>query len=207
MKARNQRIGCSQNLAMLGQGIQLYTNTYASSLPFAGLRPAQGVSRTEPAFANRRHMYPLLEAAFVADPRLFICPSGRDIPLQANEVKRNRDFSDARNISYAYFNMSGARPSADAPGALPILSDDNPLFADGEPLQDLRRYLTGEGVLSNSFAHRGVGQNVLSLDGHVQFAKTPLAGLNGDNIWTLQNVSEYTGAEGPAVATDAQLIK
>lgn len=207
MKARNQRIGCSQNLAMLGQGIQQYTHTYASSLPFVGMRPAQNVSRAEPAFANRRHMYPLLETAFVADPRLFICPSGRDIPLRTADVKRNRDFPDARNISYAYFNMAGARPSANAPASLPILSDDNPLFADGELLQDVRRYLSGEGVLSNSFAHRGVGQNVLSLDGHVQFARTPLAGLNQDNIWTLQNISEYTGVEGPADANDAQLIK
>jgi hypothetical protein len=37
--------------------------------------------------------------------------------------------------------------------------------------------------------------------------KTPDAGVDGDNIWTLQGVSTYTGREGPASAADAHLIK
>lgn len=211
MRARNQRIGCSHNLAMLGQGLQQYAATYASALPFSGWNARKSWLATEAAnqevVANRQHMYPLLQAAFVADPRLFICPSQRDVPMTRQLVTQCRTFPDVRNLSYAYYNMAGVRPSVDDNPALPILADDNPLFADGVPMLDLRRWLQSDPNSINSRAHRGAGQNVLSLDGHVQFATTPRVGLDGDNIWTLQNVAEYTGREGPRIAGDAHLLK
>jgi len=37
----------------------------------------------------------------------------------------------------------------------------------------------------NSPNHRGNGQNVFYADGSVEFAETPLAGVHGDNIYTL----------------------
>lgn len=212
MKARNQRLMCGQNLATLGRGVQQYTSAYASALPFAGWRDGSSwlpdTSRAGgAALPNRQHMYPLLQAAVVADPRLFICPSQHDVPLSNADVRRFGSFPEARNVSYAYYNMAGLRPSASAPSRLPILSDDNPLFTDGVPLQDLRAWLQGDASRVNSQAHRGVGQNVLSLDGHVEFAKTPLVGIDGDNIWTLQGVGAYTGREGPQTTTDAHLLK
>jgi hypothetical protein len=37
--------------------------------------------------------------------------------------------------------------------------------------------------------------------------KTPNCGVNGDNIWTLEGVRQYTGREGPRVETDSHLLK
>ncbi|MGE3182578.1 MAG: hypothetical protein AB7N71_13180, partial [Phycisphaerae bacterium] len=181
MKARNQRIGCANNLAMLGQGLQQYAATYASSLPFAGWDSSNSwqtqTGQPGEAMPNRAHVFPLLQQAYVTDPRLFICPSKNDVPLTRDDVRTLQSFPEARNLSYAYFNMAGVRPRVDANNALPILSDDNPLFDNGMPVFRLKRFTHSDPTLVNSDAHRGAGQNVLLLDGHVTFQKTPLAGV------------------------------
>jgi hypothetical protein len=144
---------------------------------------------------------------FVADPRLFLCPSQKDVPMPAAEIARRDDFLEARNVSYSYSNMAGTRPSAKDNGELPILADDNPLFADGHPLVDVLRRRGGDPAEENSRAHGGAGQNLLTLSGHVKWATTPRAGLSGDNIWTLDKVERYTGREGPTSAMDSHLLK
>ncbi len=60
---------------------------------------------------------------------------------------------------------------------------------------------------SNSRAHGGAGQNILTLRGEVKWTTTPLAGIDDDSIWTLNGVTEYTGQEGPTCATDSHLLK
>jgi prepilin-type processing-associated H-X9-DG protein len=47
--------------------------------------------------------------------------------------------------------------------------------------------MTGQWRPYNSRNHAGQGQNVLFLDAHVEFVKTPLVGIHNDNIYTLQN--------------------
>jgi hypothetical protein len=210
MRERNQRLGCSWNLAQIGAGVQQYAAMFNSSLPFAGWneRANSWQPTDEPGVRtvpNRRHLYPLLRMHFVQDPRRFVCPSQPHTPMPTNEVQRQGDFLDARNTSYAYQNMAGVRPSTADDPRLPILSDENPVFVDGLPLLDARRLRAGP--LSNSHAHRGAGQNILTLRGEVKWTRTPLAGINGDNIWVLEGVTQYTGREGPLAATDAHLLK
>ncbi len=211
VRSRNQRIGCSQNLAQLGQSMQRYAASHASNLPFAGWEPTMRWKPTADGRAtlahNRRHMYPLLQGAFVQNPRIFICPSRWDVPMAANDVSRHQTFPESRNVSYAYYNMAGVRPTLEDDPTLPILSDDNPLFEDGTPLIEFRRRTSSDPTQINSGAHRAAGQNVLSLDGGVRWRVTPLVGIEQDNIWTLEGVSSYTGAEGPQSTTDAHLIK
>ncbi len=210
-RERQQRLGCSQNLWQLGMGVQRYSNVFSASLPFAGW--TQGNSwqaTTDPqtvTVPNRRHMYPLLLLAYVTEPRLFVCPSQPHVPMSKQEIQRHNDFLEARNVSYAYQNMAGVRPAASSDPRLPILADDNPLFEDGRPLLDPRRYGFGDPTTANSYAHRRAGQNILTLDGHVKWNTTPLCGIGNDNIWTLQHVGDYTGREGPATATDSHLLK
>lgn len=211
VRDRQQRMGCSWNLAQLGQGLQQYARVFGSSLPFVGSSPQQSYARSsDPSILfvpNRQHVYPLLRFAYVADPRLFVCPSQRDIPMPRQEIQRRSGFLEARNVSYAYQNMAGVRPSTNDDRRLPILADDNPLFDDGLPLFDARRLHLGDPASANSRAHAGAGQNVLSLDGKVRWTTTPLCGLNDDNIWTLRGVTDYTGHEGPIAATDSHLLK
>lgn len=214
MKERNNRMLCARNLAAIGQGMHQYAAVFGDSLPFVGWnkasdswRPSRGQGLR--LLPNRRHVYPLIRTRN-APTSVFICPSSGDVPMPAEKAELQDDFLESRNVSYAYQNMSGIRPhvSGSAPG-MPILSDDNPLFESGRPLFDMAAAHLGLSDLSqkNSAAHGGAGQNVLTLDGAVKFMASPSAGVNGDNIWTLQRVSKYTGREGPESATDSHLLK
>ncbi|MCK4342574.1 MAG: hypothetical protein KAY37_12720 [Phycisphaerae bacterium] len=211
MRERNLRMGCSWNLAQLGHGVQQYATTFNASLPFVGWG---GQNSWQPSndprlvtIPNRRHIYLLLQQAYVVDPRLFVCPSQGGVPMPIDAIERHNDFIEGRNVSYAYQNMAGLRPSANDNPRLPILADENPLFDDGLPLFDARRLSWGEPAQANSRAHGGAGQNLLTLDGSVIWVKTPFSGIDGDNIWTLIDVTEYTGREGPASPTDSHLLK
>jgi len=44
----------------------------------------------------------------------------------------------------------------------------------------------------NSPNHKFKGQNVLYLDGHVDFTDNPYCGVNYDNIWVLRQTSSTT---------------
>ena len=120
-----------------------------------------------------------------------------------------RVFSDTRPTQVVHLAaMAGVRPSLLDNPELPILADNNPCFDDGRPLFDaLTRLGMHDPAKSNSRAHRGTGQNVLTLDGRVIWKTTPNSGVNGDNIWTLEKISDYNGREGPESKTDSHLLK
>jgi hypothetical protein len=192
--------------------MQQYASIFNASLPFVGWD--QGRSSWQASedprvitVPNRRHVYPLLQMALVSEPRLFICPAQNDVPMPKGEIRRRSDFIESRNISYAYQNMAGVRPTARDNPRMPIMADANPFFVDGMPLFDARR-LPGIDIQSmNSRAHGGAGQNVLTLDGSVRWTTTPLSGVDDENMWVLDGVEAYTGREGPASSTDAHLLR
>lgn len=208
MRERGQRLACTQNLANIGRGMQAYALANNNSLPFAGWSANNSWRPTdEPGLQvlpNHRHAYALPQHGYVP-VRIFVCPSAQGLPMPEEQVGKHNDFLESRNVSYAYQNMAGVRPSLfDAPG-LPVFGDDNPLFDNGWPLFETLGL--SDPANANSRAHGGAGQNVLTLDGNVKWITNPNAGVNNDNIWTLEGVDEYTGREGPRSATDSHLLK
>ncbi len=212
VRERQQRMGCSWNLAQVGRGLQQYANANLGSLPFTGWSGASVWQPTDNptlnTVLNRRHVYPLLRKAYVTEPRVFVCPAAAGVPMPKDAIDRHQDFIEGRNISYVYQNMAGVRPSPqrDNP-AMPIMADENPLFDEGVPLFDARRLPWKDLTKMNSRAHEGAGQNMLTLGGHVRWTRTPFAGVGGDNIWILRDVQDYTGREGPLTSTDSHLLK
>lgn len=211
VRERSQRIACSANLARVGQGLAAYATTFGSSLPFAGWGSQSSWQPTSDprlqTVENRRHVYRLLPAGLVPT-RFFVCPSSNDAPMPADQVPFHSDFLESRNLSYAYQNMAGVRPTYESNPDLPVLADDNPAFDDGRPLLSLsQRLRLVDPTQANSRAHANRGQNILTLGGRVKWTTTPNVGVDGDNIWTLRGVDRYTGREGPQAATDSHLIK
>lgn len=208
MRQRGQRMVCTQNLASIGQGMQSYAMANNSSLPFAGWgsnsswRPTDDPGRT--VVPNRRHAYILPRFGY-APLRVFVCPFTRDLPMRQNQVRNHNDFLESRNVSYAYQNMAGVRPSLRDDPDLPVFGDDNPLFDNGWPRFEQLAF--GDPTSANSRAHGGAGQNILTIRGTVSWTTTPNSGINGDNIWTLDYVDEYQGREGPKSQTDSHLLK
>jgi hypothetical protein len=212
MRQRGQRVVCSEQLASIGRGMQSYAMANNYSLPFAGWNSSSNTwyPTDRPGLTplpNRRHAYALVRTGHVP-ARFFVCPSSGALPMPDAQAASYDDFLEASNVSYAYQNMAGVRPSLRDNPDLPIFSDDNPLFENGFPLFDVTRSLgLGDLANANSRAHGGTGQNILTIRGSVKWIKTPIAGVKGDNIWTLQGIKEYTGREGPQTPHDAHLIK
>jgi hypothetical protein len=211
MRERGQRIACAANLADIGRGMQAYALANNGALPFAGWNANSTWRPTdEPGLnvlPNRRQVYPLLRFGHVP-ARLFVCPSANDLPMPEDQVPYHNDFLESRNVSYAYQNMAGVRPALRDNPDLPVLGDDNPFFDNGWPLFAVMRSLgLSDPAKTNSRVHGGAGQNILTIRGNVKWMTTPNCGIDGDNIWTLDGVEEYTGREGPQTSTDSHLLK
>ncbi|MBK8915267.1 MAG: hypothetical protein IPM64_11845 [Phycisphaerales bacterium] len=213
VRERGQRVMCSAQLAQIGQAMGSYATAHAGALPFAGWGPrASWAPSSDPAAdvrPNRRHLFPVVRAGTVS-PRALICPSTTDVPVPAAKVRELEDFPDARNLSFAYQNMAGQRPTLNrTPSDMPIVADDNPIFDRGRFLMaDIPTRLGLQQPWAvNSRTHAGRGQNVLTLGGRVLWTTSPDVGIDGDNIWTLRGVQGYQGREGPGAETDSHLLK
>ncbi len=151
----------------------------------------------------------------------FICPSdtkaGSPMIMSASNATGTLyrvDFttsSSANTLSYsiAYPWDASSTGANAAPGrwwrntgmsSLPVVSDMAP--ANGEYYGDVTIDVTmgnkNTPESHNSFIHAQVGQNVGFADGHVEFAKRPNIGQNGDNIWT-ENGTGGPSATGTAI--------
>lgn len=93
------------------------------------------------------------------------------------------------HVSYSYhMPYSQYRLTTSSKPGLAVAADRNPWM--GSPFLKARDFSkfepnTVRTQTGNSSTHKGDGQNVLYLDTHVDFAKTPNCGLEGDNIYTL----------------------
>lgn len=212
MRDRAQRTACSWNLGQVGRGLQGYATAHADSLPFVGFSQANSWQPSrDPLIVrvpNRQHVFPLISSG-QASADWFICPSGNDVPMAADQILSQRGFIEPRNISYATQNMAGVRPSLSGSPRLVVAGDDNPFFEDGVPAFDLaaRKIGLSDPAAQNSKAHRRFGQNLLQADGLVRWSTTPASGVDGDNVWTLSGTQRYTGREGPLTNTDSHLLK
>lgn len=205
VRSRSQRLMCAGNLATLYQGTSLYQQAFAGSLPYAGSVPGAAwlpaTSDGLPFASNSRHVYLLLKLGLGPKPGDFICASNRSArPMASESVAARQDFADVRNVSYDTLNLSGPSPNLRPPTSIAYLSDANPLFIGG------RFHDALDPDRTNSPSHRGIGQNVLSLDGRAELMKTPLYGSRRDNLWLAGDIRRYAGTETPKGPEDAFLV-
>ena len=123
------------------------------------------------------------------------------------------DFRGYPFVSYGYQLPFGrkARPWQNLDVRMALMADKGPFFIAGainasngttkdtfsniEPAafggnaQRVLKVSNDEWRPYNSRNHNGEGQNVLYLDDHVSFYKKPLAGVNSDNIYTIQGIN------------------
>jgi prepilin-type N-terminal cleavage/methylation domain-containing protein/prepilin-type processing-associated H-X9-DG protein len=149
----------------------------------------------------------------------YVCPSSTDEEDRTEDIDLYYDFEGYYNISYGYqvpFGPRATQPHEGMDNRQIIVADKGPFYSfvsslswnvEGRDL-DLesspklwRRF--------NSAAHGGVGQgegqNCLYADGHASFNRTPIVGIDNDNIYTLMidNWDDETGriyGELPQVA-------
>lgn len=127
----------------------------------------------------------------------YICPSSGEGPDQTEDVDAYYDFELYENVSYGMqvpFGPRNTRARSSLGASVPVLADKGPWYYD-VPVPDWQgRPLSPESSpadwrFANSPNHggpgEGQGQNIVFADGHGEFLKTPLAGLEHDNIYTV----------------------
>jgi len=137
-------------------------------------------------------------------PKSFVCKSDSGTtefkPSEYNAGDRELidlwDFGPeaVKHCSYAYHMPFGlyALTTSSEPG-MAIAADRNPFIdspaAEAQGKIDLIAGFNPDGGkeiirIGNAIAHQEDGQNVLFMDSHVNFEKTPFCGINDDNIYT-----------------------
>ncbi len=135
----------------------------------------------------------------------FICPNSGDTPDTTQHIENYYDFQSYNNVSYGFqvpFGPSRTRGSEGMDNRMVLAADKGPYFlnhsdptwktGDGRPItiddppKDWRPF--------NSPNHGGVGhgegQNCLFADGHAKFHRTPIVGVDHDNIYTVAKDNE-----------------
>jgi prepilin-type N-terminal cleavage/methylation domain-containing protein/prepilin-type processing-associated H-X9-DG protein len=126
--------------------------------------------------------------------------------------KNRYDFKSYGALSYGYQLPYGnkARPTQSRDSQMPLTADKGPYYEgvtadknglkggsdvrsgvikpDGKGktlLKDLLQLSNEDWTDYNSRNHGGEGQNIMFVDGHVDFERRPIEGVNNDNIYTI----------------------
>jgi len=178
-----------------------------------GDKRAEDSKGTAPA-SNTANLWVLIRSQGLTPPS-FVCPSATDVFVPDRSVVRFDDVRDFRGpmfCSYSFQNIFKTRTLTETASGhsstFAIGADANPLRAifneddasktkdkikenGGAPKFEESEETTGWGTVEgehelNSPNHKFKGQNVLYLDGHVEWKEHPYCGALGDNIWLAQ---------------------
>ena len=207
------RLVCGTNLSAIGKAMMIYANDYDDGLPRAGSRDSKWWQESVKwDAANKYDAYGLnpdgtggkvtITSSFYllvkytdVTPKSFLCKNDSDVtefvPGNGHDLVDLWDFGPkgAEHCSYSYQLPYCEFPlSVSSDPGMPIAGDPNPWVANKEEWDNFDPDGGKESILfGNSITHQSEGQNVLFMDTHVEFEKTPFCGLNEDNIYTLQN--------------------
>lgn len=196
---------CATNLRAYGSAMWVYAND-GQVFPMA-TGPHRAGEMT--AFAHRNlppdpegvpsptaDMWMMVHINY-ATPKQMNCPSSEDTPDPIQDTTTVFDFVGPNHLSYAYIYQyhPGRKPVGPSSNPhIPLMTDANPYMKGGvRPDVAADRESTGRGNSRNHRPRRG--QNIVWVDGHVSFARTPWHGAaNGhtpyyephsaDNIFT-----------------------
>ncbi len=155
-------------------------------------------------------------------PKTFVCRQDRGTSefKSADYSTGNRELIDlwdfgpnaTKHCSYSYHMPFGryALQTSSEPG-LAVAADRNPFIPS--PMAEAKTMPTGfnpdtagrdELRLVNANQHGGNGQNVLFLDNHVAFERTPCCGIKDDNIYTAWDGGDIRRGSPPVRGSQPQ---
>jgi prepilin-type processing-associated H-X9-DG protein len=155
--------------------------------------PAAG----SPSVSTTRAFWMLVRSGDVT-VKGYVCPSSTDDQDETENLNLYYDFEGYYNISYGYQVPFGPRPTQPHEGMdnrQIIVSDKGPWYTqrtvdwsvDGVPLTLESSPKLWQRFNSNNHGGvgQGEGQNCLYADGHASFNRTPIVGIDNDNIYTV----------------------
>lgn len=160
---------------------------------------------------NSCNMYVLVRLQMISQGA-FICPSTEHAVDPNAQPAKDDDFRKYTNLSYSMHAQRGdhgsprvSRPlTTSSPSGMALLADRTPLTGnDSWEKSGLGDWYYGapaskdgpEGgvdeFMNNSFNHGQEGQNVVFLNASCRWVDTSKVGVNGDNIWSWDDKSEW----------------
>jgi prepilin-type N-terminal cleavage/methylation domain-containing protein/prepilin-type processing-associated H-X9-DG protein len=211
--AREQatQIKCANNLHQIGYAISMYANANNGAyprttyVPDAPITQGTGADAVTPFVGGEPAPNDVTAAMFLLirtqqmPTEVFACPYIDVVVFVADPASNllaRSNFSDFKhNLGYSFANPYPS--TALARTGYQLTSHMNPAFVVGADLNP------GTGGDANSITHEDRGQNVLFADGHVEWASSPLVGIQQDNIYT--NKAGVAGGM-PVDAADTVLL-
>ena len=207
------RTACAANLRQIGNLLLNYSLENRGNYPRTKYTPGAtatyftGAADTDPFTGANVSANDVTAALFLlargqaAPANLFICPSSleRADNFGGIAAKKRSNFTSSANLSYSF-----QCPYPDAAGATAgyrwnnrqkstfvLMADLNPGVSNtaDDVTTPTPTSSAKQQKIANSRNHNKAGQNVLYADGHVVFAATVFAGVNGDNIYTRQGAT------------------
>lgn len=190
-----RRTQCSANLKQIGMACNMYANENGDYFP-------TDTGGTYQAMVALNKLFP----TYISERKSFKCPSDTNVTVALNANMLAGAEMEQNQCSYGYSKYRITQ--MDDPGR--ALASDRPPMAADETI--LTNYSTpnhggtsnAEGTLDNA----GDGQNVVYLDGHVEFFTTvsagftPTGGSPRDNIFSVTTVNR-TDATDTYIVHDA----
>lgn len=174
---------CASNVKQIGMGLIMYANENSEAFP----------SSTADAMLSLNLLFP----NYISDQRVFKCPSDTFVTAVTNAGITAANAFDKDECSYGYDYTHTQADDAD----VAILAD-RPTNVGGAPSSANSPNHGGTVNLFGTNDVAGRGQNVLYLDGHVEFMSTQNAGwfaadgttrddIYGDNLATTGGTDTY----------------
>lgn len=202
-------VACESNLRSIGQALLTYASEHRGQFPRTRYVPGSPIvwgtgAASNDSFGPTGPQPNDVTAAFYLlireqklTPSVFVCPYNdvfQYTPEPASPAT-HANFSDT--TLYLGYSFADPYPSDAVRKAGytwdSTLGADFPLAADKNPGVDVHgsnvasKDLATDAEEGSSLNHEKDGQNVLYADGHVAWQKSPLCGLNGDNIFANGN--------------------
>ncbi len=179
-----RRTQCASNLKQIGLGLIMYSNEN---------------NETYPSSTSHMAALNLLYPTYVSERKVYKCPSDGHITLTANAaIVAGTAFPDYA-CSYGY---DGLHTPADDPGV--AIAADRPSTSqdDGSVNDDQNSPNHGGSWNTGASDTPGAGQNLVYIDGHVEWVGTRTAGY-ADAAGIRENV--YTDNAGVTGGTDSYI--
>ena len=203
-RQRNARNLCAAQVGQIGHDIHAFAAENGEQLPSPPTRRMRWLPGGGAEYAsNSSGLFRLINGGY-SSPTLFQDPAVSTV--QTFKPDGKRDFPGGRYIHYSYQHMLGDRPMRIGEPSLGREAEEMAILADETPLFDGGRFRQDRLYARASENHGGSGQNVLYLAGNVRWVESPDVGVDGNNIFHVDNVDHYSGVEAPAGPKDTFLL-
>ncbi|KHE90466.1 MAG: DUF1559 domain-containing protein [Candidatus Scalindua rubra] len=180
---------CMSNVKQIGMGLIMYANENNENFP----------SSSADAMLSLNLLYP----DYISDPRTFNCPSDTFVTTETNAGITEADGFDKDECSYGYDYTHTQVDDADV-----ALAADRPTNAANTTTPTANTNSPNHGGTTGTVAKgdtAGRGQNVVYVDGHVEFVISPLAGWYASDGTTRDDI--YADDAATTGGTDTYIIQ